>query len=519
MQLETITANIRSRNAWEAIDLGFAMVRAWWLSIYTPLVILLVAIIAALFLLLPNDYYGLILLILWWLKPLYHRLILYVISHQVFGNSPSWADTLKALPELLFRTGLLGELTWRRFSFSRGFRLPVRQLERLTGSEHRARQQLLIEKVHAPVIWLNIAIFHFQIIFFFSFLMLLWLFVPGYYADELFYELVSNRLPTLASAIEIIVMLGFVAVITLLEPYYIAANFALYLNRRTQLEAWDIELDFRKMASRLSGLKNQINALVACIIVSLFSSSLLNQSAKAEDNRAENTPSYTEHLSDTRLGASESSRVIQEVMQNEHLHREKTTKRWRLKKTDETDTTETPADVPEWIQWLAKRVASVIEYALWLIIALAIVLLYVYRRYWLPIFINLPDKQDDTLQPDILFGMDVRKESLPDDVIAAARALWHEGKTRDALSLLYRCALTRLINHDQLPLEHSHTEGDILKLSQPVLAAQSYNYLQKLTHSWMQVAYAHDAPMEADMSYLLDRWHDDFAHETPETHK
>jgi hypothetical protein len=38
----------------------------------------------------------------------------------------------------------------------------------------------------------------------------------------------------------------------LIEPFYIAANFGLYINRRTQLEAWDIELSFRKMAARLS---------------------------------------------------------------------------------------------------------------------------------------------------------------------------------------------------------------------------------------------------------------------------
>jgi hypothetical protein len=30
------------------------------------------------------------------------------------------------------------------------------------------------------------------------------------------------------------------------EPFYVAAGFALYLNRRAELEAWDIEQEFRR---------------------------------------------------------------------------------------------------------------------------------------------------------------------------------------------------------------------------------------------------------------------------------
>ena len=39
-------------------------------------------------------------------------------------------------------------------------------------------------------------------------------------------------------------------VILALEPFYVAAGFALYLNRRTLLEGWDIELALRRIAER-----------------------------------------------------------------------------------------------------------------------------------------------------------------------------------------------------------------------------------------------------------------------------
>src|SRR5207342_1489924 len=40
---------------------------------------------------------------------------------------------------------------------------------------------------------------------------------------------------------------------TALEPFYVGAGFGLYLNRRTQLEAWDVELAFRRLRERLGG--------------------------------------------------------------------------------------------------------------------------------------------------------------------------------------------------------------------------------------------------------------------------
>ena len=50
--------------------------------------------------------------------------------------------------------------------------------------------------------------------------------------------------------------------VTLSEPVYIAAGFGLYLNRRTQLEAWDLELVFRRLAARARSLASAVAALL-----------------------------------------------------------------------------------------------------------------------------------------------------------------------------------------------------------------------------------------------------------------
>jgi hypothetical protein len=38
----------------------------------------------------------------------------------------------------------------------------------------------------------------------------------------------------------------YAAVVCFLEPFYVAAGFGMYLNRRVELEAWDIEQEFRR---------------------------------------------------------------------------------------------------------------------------------------------------------------------------------------------------------------------------------------------------------------------------------
>ena len=39
---------------------------------------------------------------------------------------------------------------------------------------------------------------------------------------------------------------AYMVAVLCVEPYYVAAGFAMYLNRRVELEAWDIEQEFRR---------------------------------------------------------------------------------------------------------------------------------------------------------------------------------------------------------------------------------------------------------------------------------
>jgi hypothetical protein len=69
-----------------------------------------------------------------------------------------------------------------------------------------------------------------------------WFSPTGHHTDALGW-LARNKGDTLGAAID---AASYAAVVLVVEPYYAAAGFAMYLNRRVQLEAWDVEQEFRR---------------------------------------------------------------------------------------------------------------------------------------------------------------------------------------------------------------------------------------------------------------------------------
>jgi len=39
--------------------------------------------------------------------------------------------------------------------------------------------------------------------------------------------------------------IAYAGIVLVVEPFYVGAGFAMYLNRRVELEAWDVEQEFR----------------------------------------------------------------------------------------------------------------------------------------------------------------------------------------------------------------------------------------------------------------------------------
>ena len=509
MNLNEIQANIRLRNPWEAVDLGFSMVQTWWKSIYIPLTILTFGIAIPLFFIIPKDSFWITAVIFWWFKPLYDRLLLHIISHKLFNEELTSWQALKALPSLMWNTGFFQTMTFRRFSLSRGFNLPLWQLEQLRGKSRSSRQRLLHTASHSQAIWLTIGLWLIELILVLSLFVLLLLFVPENLQRDFFDNLFIKKIDY-PIWLDILNYCFYVIVVTAIHPFYITGNFSLYINRRTQLEAWDIELDFRKLASRLKQASQNIVPIL--FIVSFTAGSVLSSSPSFSENIDTKIDIETEYLNNSRLTSEKSKKVIKEVMLTKSLDAKRTKHTWVKKEKKKKRNLKSSFwdDLKESFEPIAKFIGFILEFGLWILLCIGILLLIYFRERWMYLFQGKRKSKDDYEAPEVMFGMDVRPDSLPANIVDEARTLWKTEQHREALSLLYRGALVRLINIEKVKLQNSHTEGDVLKVSALILSKTKQSYLKLLTTQWQLVAYAHRSPNEDDMNTLFDHWSTDF---------
>lgn len=522
MKLQEITANIRLRSTWEAIDMGFAMVQTWWKAVYFPLAIVTFTIATALFFIVPGDDFWIAGLIFWWLKPLFDRIVLHIISHKLFNEELTSWQALKKIPFLIWNTGFFQTMTFRRFSMSRGFNLPIWQLEQLRGAQRADRQRVLHLAAHSQASWLTIAMVHLEMILVISLFALIALFLPENILNDFFEGLFSQ--PDVDRLwLDYLNYFFYVSIVTLLHPFYIAGNFALYINRRTQLEAWDLELDFRKLSIRIKDLLKATPPLLILFMVWTGLAGTPNTALADEITITQSISNdKTEFLENERKPAEASKKVIEEVMLTENLNDKKIVKRWvkkKLPKKKQKDKSDSDYSnfwkiVKNILEPIAVFIGTIIEFGLWILIAIGLFLLFYFRDRWLYLFQGGRKIKDEYQAPDIMFGMDVRKESLPEDIISEVKKLWEANQHREALSLLYRGALVRLINQEQVKLEDSYTEGDVLRHAGKQLNANKQRYLNNLTTQWKLIAYAHRSPLEPDMQLLFNHWNSDFAIDT-----
>jgi hypothetical protein len=110
--------------------------------------------------------------------------------------------------------------------------------------------------------------------------------------------------------------------------------------------------------------------------------------------------------------------------------------------------------------------------------------------------------------PSHVRDLDIRPESLPDDIGAAAAALWDRGNQRAALALLYRGAVSRLVHAHGVPIRASSTEGDCLTLAGPQLDSTAAEYFSRLVTTWRNAVYGGLSPTTSVVHELCSRFGD-----------
>lgn len=528
MNLELLTMEVRPRTPWESMDLAVRLaVSHWrpllssWLASVLPLFLIINIILLE-----AHPFWAFILV--WLLKPLYDRVPLFVLSRAVFAEPVSWKDTLNAIPSF-FKTGVFATLTLYRLDPGRAFGLPVRQLEGLQGKRRRRRMDTLRRGVSNREIVFFILCFHLEALITWGLLGLLLMMLPTYMAMDGAETLFMNDEPGLL--INAVSMVLYFLVMMIVETLYVAGGFVLYLNRRIILEGWDIELIFRKLKQRQAkghtnhGSEKQTVKPIAAIIV--LGLSLLNglYPANLQAATIEASPPYEKILppiAEPPRAAEASGEVIKEVMAEPVFNRSKKTETLKYigskNKTDKNDRQRAQSWLTDIFESLGNMIAFIFEAGLWVLLLVAIYLLVKYRHRF---NLGFGKKRHEPVHelPEMLFGLDLREESLPDDVAAQALQLFQAHNYRAALALLYRASLAYLVRHYELSLEQSATEGDCLELvtkKLPIENESEVHYFIELTRAWQLTAYGHRNIPAEQMEQLCLNWARYYRHDKTE---
>lgn len=566
MRIESLTVALRPRTAWEAVELGTALVRRHAGAIWAPYLLLtlplFVAVNAAAWAL---DRLWLAALLMWWLKPLFDRVPLYVLSRAVFGDVPSTRQTLRAQ----LRWGArwwLPYLTWRRLSPARSLYLPVDLLEGGRGTEARQRRSALGAPVYGVAALLTLVCVNFEFALNLGIAAGAAIFIPSeYLADTA--QGAWQALLAKASWIQLATnALAWVSV-CVIEPFYVGAGFGLYLNRRTEIEAWDIEIVFRRLRARLSAASAPL-LLAVCLGMGLLpeasaqeaappapmSAPATDANAAADGESADDEPmddeSADEFVEDEdappRIGAPLREPVGPDDVEAENDDEEALRKavaareakapptldevfgddraddaglRKAVEQAYKDPTVAPKRKVTTWkprnpakprnasgdtaaLAGLGAIIAAIGKYGLWVLIGALALLIVLTSPRWLR-WLRDSVRAEEREPEQVRQNAVTESEPLPDDIPTAVRRLWQSGRQRDALALLYRASVEAMVVRAQVVLVPGATEAECLRASRRMPLSEDREAFANAVRTWQYAAYAQRLPGADEFDALL----------------
>ena len=199
---------------------------------------------------------------------------------------------------------------------------------------------------------------------------------------------------------------------------------------------------------------------------------------------------------------AEITRALDTVKADPNLATERTIKmlRWR-------DSTEaTPSEMLPWLTWTAGLFRWLDQSArllVWGAVAVLAGLLFAYIVRTVRTH-GVLRGEEPFVAPTHVRDLDIRPESLPEDIGIAARVLWDRGEHRAALALLYRGMLSRLAHVHRLPIRDSTTESDCLALAASHLTQGRHEYASRLVRVWQRFVYGGQDTQAVTVYVLCD---------------
>ncbi|GMR26135.1 DUF4129 domain-containing protein [Stenotrophomonas sepilia] len=528
MRIDRLDVALRARSGWEAMELGSALSRrharaVWgsWLLASAPLFVIFNALGWWL------DAFGWAWLAMWWCKPLFERAPLYVLSRGIFGEPVGALAALRA-QRSWGNAGFWGYLGWRRFSVLRSLCLPVNLLEGNAPAHRSARRRAVAAGAAGAAVVLTVACMAFEGVLVSGAIGAVFMFMPLELMSESWraaWDMIGQDTPAWAQ-------LGFNLACwlasVLIGPFYVGAGFGLYLNRRTQMEAWDVEIALRRLRERLLPAASTL-ALLLCLALPLASApvhaqdaqTVAGQAGDAEEDEdsaeepatAANDPANTPAMIfgaapvDTAGFRQAVNRAYEDPLQRptRQVTRWKPIEQAEEKKKEDKALQSDGSSKGErsnrkaGIAWLARLA----EWGLWALLGVLLLVLLLTARLWLPWLRGSGRRKADAV-PQVVEEQVELPVVLPPDVATQAGLLWDQGRPRQALALLYRASVRTVGERSGIALPPGATEAQCLRASRRMPDATDRDLFARIVRMWQYAAYGGRLPSRADFDALAD---------------
>jgi len=192
---------------------------------------------------------------------------------------------------------------------------------------------------------------------------------------------------------------------------------------------------------------------------------------------------------DVRPGSPVVAKALETVMADPNLATREKTRilKWRGSGAPSSD-------APAWMQLtalIARWIAESSRLLIWTAAIIGALLLAFYLLRSSRTRAREDIEELSSLTPTHVRELDIRPDTLPHDIGAAAEAAWEKGDCRAAVSLLYRGLLSRLVHRYRVPIRDSSTEGDCLRLASAKAPARPAEYASDVVEVWQRFVYGH----------------------------
>jgi len=288
--------------------------------------------------------------------------------------------------------------------------------------------------------------------------------------------------------LEMLYAFCYMAALMLITPFYVTGGFLGYLNSRIDMEGWDLELTFKKIATRF-------RHIAAALVVGFFSVNLPTPPVYAQDVSVDLA---------NKIDESQTKNIELPLNERNIAIRKEINDIYEAHQLVEKATVWLPDSEPEerdfnfsWLENFFKSfavISNIIAYVLWILLA-GLIAWVLYRIYqsgglnWLKFNAEVSKAQDEVELPTFLSSID--NDEGPKDLLKAAQDANAEHSYRTALMYLLKYGFLYAQNFSSVLITKSMSEKECetaLLKALPILLHQHYQQLFRL---WVQQAWAH----------------------------